>query len=238
MILPGRFIGGLLSSSTACERRCCHWTGSATRVTLRTCRSGRPSRDGGMSISSWCAAAAVGSRSPASAAGARGRVGPATTAACPGGTMTAPTPLPPVPRTDAVDRLLTSLEHLVRRHRALAADGPAHRPARRARRRGDRPRAGPHPQRPAATPARGGLMTPPRWWLTRRLHVDLCRLLTGPVAERVPVLRSAPTGRHPCPSPPVAATAWPARRRRRGRRGGHGCGHRMAARPGAARRSC
>jgi len=38
--------------------------------------------------------------------------------------MTAPTPLPPVPRTDAVDRLLTSLEHLVRRHRALAADGP------------------------------------------------------------------------------------------------------------------
>ena len=38
--------------------------------------------------------------------------------------MTAPTPLPPVPRTDAVDRLLTSLEHLVLRHRALAADGP------------------------------------------------------------------------------------------------------------------
>jgi hypothetical protein len=32
-------------------------------------------------------------------------------------------PLSPQHRTDAVDRLLTSLEQLVRRHRALAADG-------------------------------------------------------------------------------------------------------------------
>ena len=37
--------------------------------------------------------------------------------------MTVDTPSPPGRRTPAVDRLLTSLEQLVRRHRALAADG-------------------------------------------------------------------------------------------------------------------